>query len=194
MEMRGAAELRRSFEAEALPHLDRLWAAARRLVLQDADAEDLVQETLLRAYRTFRNFTPGTNSRAWLLTIPHSVFVNRRQRARLEPQARPPEELEAEAIRFLVAEDWEVPLIEAASAEAWGLGRTAAAALRSLPETQRAAVLLVDVEGFTYEEAARALDCPIGTVRSRLARARRRLAADLAAYARTLGLSARTGE
>src|SRR5687768_5920470 len=186
MESQESSDRRRAFEAEALPHLGRLWAAARRLARQDADAEDLVQETYLRAYRTFGNFAPGTNSRAWLLTILYSVFVNRYHRQRLEPESRPIEELEARAVRTLLAEDWERPLLEAAAADAWGLGKTVAAALQGLPEVYRAAVLLVDVEELSYEEAAAALGWPLGTVKSRLARARRLLAAALADYARAL--------
>ena len=83
-------ESRRSaFEAEALPHLRSLWAAARRLLRGDDHAEDLVQETYLRAYRTFDNFEPGTNCRSWLFTILYSVFINRYHRQRRAPESRP---------------------------------------------------------------------------------------------------------
>jgi RNA polymerase sigma-70 factor, ECF subfamily len=183
---------RRAFEVEALPHLRSLWAAARRLAHRDADAEDLVQETYLRAYRTFDNFRPGTNGRAWLLTILYSVFINRYHRERRRPESRPLEELESRPLNELAGEDWEAPLLAAASAGAWGMSGTVEMALRKLPAAYRHTVLAVDVEGLTYDEAATALSCPIGTVRSRLARARRLLAAELADYAQGLGHTTRS--
>jgi RNA polymerase sigma-70 factor (ECF subfamily) len=171
---------RRAFEEEALPYLSRIWAAARRLLGSgaSADAEDLVQETFLRAYRTFDNFQRGTNARAWLLTILYSVHVNRRRRR--EPQAWADDALEERAARTAVGGNGPAPA-------ATPPGERADAALRRLPEPFRAAVLAVDIDGLTYEEAAAALDCPVGTVRSRLARARRRLATELADRARELG-------
>jgi RNA polymerase sigma-70 factor, ECF subfamily len=181
------SDRRRAFEAEALPHAHRLYAAARRLAGAGIDAEDLVQETFLRAYRTYDNFTPGTNCRAWLLTILHSIYVNRVRRMRHEPQAQPVESLELHAQRALRDEDWEVPLLAAAAAGKWGASPTVREALRRLPEEYRTTLVLVDVEELTYEEAAAALDCPVGTVRSRLSRARRQLALALADYARELG-------
>jgi RNA polymerase sigma-70 factor (ECF subfamily) len=183
------SERRRAFEAEALPHLPRVYAAARRFGRAGTEAEDLVQETFLRAYRTFDNFERGTNARAWLLTILHSIAANRRRRH--SPEAWPDDELERRAAASAEV-DWEAPQLAAATAGKWGAGETVGSALDRLPEGFRAAVLLVDLEGLTYEEAATALDCPIGTVRSRLARARRRLAAELADYARKLGLLRRT--
>jgi len=187
------AERRRAFEAEALPHLPRVWAAARRLLRSGvaADAEDLVQETYLRAYRTFDNFERGTNARAWLLTILYSIDANRRRRSHREPEAWPDDELEARAARTGSGTDWQAAPLAAATAGEWGAGETVGAALGRLPEPFRLAVLAVDLEGLTYEEAAAALDCPVGTVRSRLSRARRRLAAELAAHARRLGLGGR---
>ena len=186
----GQAGRRSAFEAEALPHLDSVWAAARRLARRkDADAEDLVQETYLRAYRTFDNFRPGTNGRSWLLTILYSVFINRYHRERRAPESRTLEDLESRPLWARDGEDWEAPFLAAAARGAWGVSDTVAAALEELPELYRQAVLAVDLEGLTYEEAATALSCPIGTIRSRLARARRLLAAELAEYARGLGLT-----
>lgn len=184
--------LRAAFESEALPHLPRLLAAARRLAPSVADAEDLVQETVLRAYRTYRNFRRGTNSRAWLLTILHSVFLNRLRRSRLEPVAEPTEQLESHAVRAIVDRDWEATILASATAGESGAGESVEAALRRLPADYRAVVLLVDLEGFTYEEAASALSAPVGTIRSRLSRARRLLAGELADYAREMGYSRRT--
>jgi RNA polymerase sigma-70 factor (ECF subfamily) len=181
------SERRQAFEAEAMPHLGRLYAAARRLARPGADAEDLVQETFLRAYRTYDNFERGTDCRAWLLTILYSVYSNRWRRLRREPEARPDDELERAADRDRPSGEWEEPLLAAIAAGTWGTGAVVESALRSLSEEHRRAVLLVDVEELTYEEAATALECPIGTVRSRLSRARRRLASRLAGYARELG-------
>jgi RNA polymerase sigma-70 factor (ECF subfamily) len=184
------AEQQERFEREALPFLDQLYAAAMRMTRNPADAEDLVQETFLRAYRTFDNFEPGTNCRSWLLTILYSVFINRYHRKRRAPEPRPLEELEQRPLWARDGQDWEAPFLAAAARGAWGVSGTVEAALRKLPEVYRHAVLAVDVEGLTYEEAATALSCPIGTVRSRLARARRLLAVELAEYARDLGLTA----
>ncbi len=188
-----SGETRAAFEAEALPHLNRVWAAARRFAGRDGDAEDLVQETFLRAYKSFGSFERGTNCRAWLLTILYSVFVNRYRRARREPESRDPGALETLAERNLVPTDWERPLLDAASAGRWGTGETVQAALAELPAEFREAVLLVDVEELTYEEAATAIECPVGTVRSRLFRARRLLARALGDYARDLGYSDESG-
>ncbi|MEO7794501.1 MAG: sigma-70 family RNA polymerase sigma factor [Thermoanaerobaculia bacterium] len=179
---------RAAFEAETLPHLARVYSAARRFDFGAAD--DLVQETFLRAYRTFDNFRPGTNSLAWLLTILYSVFVNRYRREKRQPESWTEEDLESNVARRKANDDWEAPLLEAAESSQWGTGKTVTGALEKLPVDYRSAVLLVDVEGLTYEEAAGALECPVGTVRSRLFRARRKLAAELTAYASGLGFGA----
>ncbi len=185
------AALRAAFEAEALPHLDRLHRAARRLLRHPQDAADLVQETCLRAYRTFSGFTPGTNCRAWLFTILYSMFINlyhKRQRAPAEASLV---ELERRFEKALTAADWEMPLAAFDQRGAWGTGREVDAALAALPAEFRAAIVLVDLEEMSYEEAAAAMDCPLGTVRSRLARGRRLLAAQLREYAVRLGYSGR---
>lgn len=181
---------RSAFESETLPHLRRVYAAARRLA-GAALAEDLTQETYLRAYRTFDNYTLGTNALAWLLTILHSIHVNRRRRQWREPEAQEPEVLEEVAMRSMADVDWEAAQLERATAGRWGAGEVVNGALDRLPAAFREVVILVDLEELTYEEAAAALGCPVGTIRSRLARARRRLAAELADYAREQGLSVR---
>jgi RNA polymerase sigma-70 factor (ECF subfamily) len=178
---------RTAFEAETLPHLGRLFAAARRLAYPGIDAEDLVQETCLRAYRTFDNYVPGTNARAWLLTILYSVFSNRYRRKRREPETLTDDELERHAERERGGEDWEKPLLDAAAAGSWGTGPVVGKALRCLPDDFREVVLLIDLEELTYAEAADALGCPVGTVRSRLHRGRRLLARELGAYAARQG-------
>lgn len=174
----GWVRRRARFEATALPHLGTVHAAARRFAYRSAiDAEDLVQETFLRAYRTFDGFVPGTNARAWLLTILYSVFVNRYRRARREPESMATEDIERRFERLAsasgAAEERErIARLDGASPEL-------RSALARLPEALRSVLLLVDVEDLTYEEAALAIGCPVGTIRSRLSRARRQLYVEL---------------
>lgn len=170
---------RKEFEAAAIPFLTATYNFGLRLTRRPEDARDLVQETYLRAYRTFGNFQQGTNCRAWLFTILYSVFVNRYRKERREPKSVSVEELEERFHQVLTADEpagtasWTDPEIESALAD--------------LPETFRSAVLLVDVEDLTYEEAAAAMDCPVGTLRSRLFRGRKLLYTALQAEARRLG-------
>jgi RNA polymerase sigma-70 factor (ECF subfamily) len=169
------------FEATALPFTKALYNTALRLTGASADASDLVQETFLRAYRTFENFSLGTNCKAWLLTILYSVHINQRRRAQHAAISLPPEELEARFDEDAVSRDEHLPEID----DRWGpeIDR----ALLDLAEPLRAAILLVDIEQLPYEDAARALGWPVGTLRSRLFRARRRLFATLQEYARATG-------
>ncbi len=158
---------RERFTSVALPYMRAVYGAARRMSARPDVAEDVTQETYLRAFRTFDSFTPGTNCKAWLLTIMRSVLVNRHHHARRRPEtpiesiadtgdfARPDPALAA------IVDHVPTPEVEAA--------------LGGLPDVFREAVVLVDLEELTYEEAARVLDCPIGTLRSRLFRARRLL-------------------
>jgi len=181
---------RKRFEEEALPHLKAVYNHAWRLARREDDARDLAQETFLRAYRAFDTYTPGTHARAWLLKVLYSVFVNRYRRDRRAPAEVSIDEMEARYPRHFAAPEkdadpwrpssWAAPEVEAALAE--------------LPEAFRQAVLLVDVEELTYEEASAALDCPVGTVRSRLFRARRILGVVLEDYARGRGHGARKTE
>ena len=175
---------RARFEAEVLVHLRAAYNAAYRLTRNPDDSRDLSQEALLRAYRTFDNYAEGTNARAWLLTIVYSVFVNTYHRSRRAPEHVSIDDLEASYAREPVAPEpapvdpfigpWSEPEV--------------AAAVSELPVLFRATVLLVDVDGLSYEEAATALECAVGTVRSRLFRGRRVLAAALGAFARRRGL------
>lgn len=176
----GAAE---RFAAEALPHLDRLYRVARRLQRREEDSADLVQETFLRAFRTFSSYQAGTDSRAWLFTILYSIFANRVRARQRRPGELSIDEMEERFERELADPDWDDPLARL-EAGRHGAGEAVDAALEQLPPAYRVAVVFVDLEGLSYEEAAAALDCPIGTVRSRLARGRRLLAGALAEYAR----------
>ena len=169
--------LRARFEAEALPFMAVVYRVARRLARGEEEAKDLVQEAYLRAYRTFAGFTPGTNCRAWLLTILYSVFINRYRKARRQPEFVPVDESQ------LVGDSGLTPTLDTSVFEKGAVDE----ALAELPEVFRAAVLLVDVEELSYEEAAAALDCPVGTLRSRLFRARRLLFGSLQDHARKTG-------
>src|SRR5213594_3661314 len=178
------------FEATALPLTTALFNTALRLTGASADASDLVQETFLRAYRTFENFSLGTNCKAWLLTILYSVHINQRKRAQHAAISLPLEALEA--LEGLLDEDaagGDERLLELD--ERWG--PEVDRALRELAEPLRAAILLVDIEQLPYEEAAVALGWPVGTLRSRLFRARKRLFATLEGYARTTGYLRKPG-
>lgn len=178
---------RAEFEATALPCMTALYGTANRLTRGSDDAEDLVQETYLRAYRTFDNFTPGTNCKAWLLTIMYSVFINQYHKTRRQPPTVAIDDLEGRFQRYLESPD--DPGEGAATVDVRGMRMNPEVeqALRQLPEEFRAPVLFVDVEGLSYDEAAKVIQCPVGTVRSRLYRARRLLFAALQDYAAAMG-------
>ena len=153
----------------ALVHLDALYHLALRLTRNRAEAEDVVQEAFLRAFRSFDRFNPGTNCRAWLFTILRNVFLNR-----VRSQGR--EVLEAEVgglDRVEMATDTRVERNPEEQFLQTMLHGDVDRALTTLPLAFREAVLLVDIEGLTYREVADVLDCPIGTVMSRLSGAGR---------------------
>jgi RNA polymerase sigma-70 factor (ECF subfamily) len=180
-------ERRQRFESTALPLMQRLYNTALHLTGDADDAADVLQDTYFRAFRTFDNFRPGTNAKAWLFTILYSVFFNRRRKRQREVGPLPPDELEQRFQLYV-----EQPSHNGVGqTEAWGASwpREVQRALSALPEVFRAAVLLVDVEELSYEEAATALDCPVGTVQSRVFRARRMLHSALAEYARREGFA-----
>ena len=181
-----AAGRRARFEATALPYIGSAYRVALRLTQRPEDASDLVQETYLRAFRTFDNFREGTNCRAWLFTILYSIFANRYRKERREPKLSSVEELEASFDGAVRGEIPGGPVTEPVPLDAW-TDSEVETALSELPEVFRATVLLVDVEDLTYEEAAAALDCAVGTVRSRLSRARKQLYVALQETARRRG-------
>jgi RNA polymerase sigma-70 factor (ECF subfamily) len=171
-----------AFEQLVTPLLPALARAARRLARPPQDAADLVQETLLRAYRTFENFQAGTNAKAWLFTILYSIAANVADKERRHPTVH----LDNIEERFARAIDGRQDTEQALLAQ---LDRTRVdAAVSQLPADFRDAVLLVDLEELTYEEAAAVLKCPIGTVRSRLFRGRKLLFLALRDYALSAGL------
>jgi RNA polymerase sigma-70 factor (ECF subfamily) len=176
-----SGDRRAEFEQTALPHMRALYGMAHRLTQRREDASDLVQETFLRAYRTFDGFVAGTNAKAWLFTILYSVFANRYRKERRTPPEVPLHELEErlgsdDGGGGSPFTDGEPPAEEVERA------------LGELPESFRTAVMLVDVEELSYTEAAAALGCPVGTLRSRLFRGRRLLYGFLQEYARRSGL------
>ena len=183
---------RAEFESTTLPFMNGLHHTALRLTHGSDDAGDLVQETYLRAYRTYENFAPGTNCRGWLLTILYSVIYNEYHKARRQPTAVSIDDLEARFQRYLESPDdagEAAATLPVAGASGVRMNPEVALALSRLPEEFRAAVLFVDVEGLSYDEAATVLRCPVGTVRSRLYRGRRLLFASLQQYAATLGFA-----
>lgn len=171
-----AHRLREEFDRTALTHLAELLRAAIRLCGSRDAADDLVQETYLQAWRSFGRFEPGTNCRAWLYKI--LLFSHARQQRR---QTRRPllVDMDAAAETALTVDAPTPDTLTATSV------RTA---FESLPEAYRIAVMLVDVEGLTYREAADALSVPIGTVMSRLSRGRRLLRVELATHADAFGI------
>ena len=171
-----------TFAEEALASMDGLYGMALRLTANPADAEDLVQDTYVKAFRSADQFAPGTNLKAWLFTILHNTFLNRRRRAVREPILVEPEEIERVAGES--SQGFETPeqLLLRQTLDA-----DLQAALDSLPEAFRQAVWLRDVEEFSYSEIAAMLGIPIGTVMSRISRGRRMLYARLTQGARRDG-------
>jgi RNA polymerase sigma-70 factor (ECF subfamily) len=178
---------RAEFEATALPYMGALYNTARRLTHGSDDAGDLVQETFLRAYRTFDSFTPGTNCRGWLLTIMYSVFINQYHKTRRQLPTVSIDDLQERFQRYLESPDDAGEAAATVEVRGFRMNPEVDVALQQLPEEFRAPVLFVDVEGLSYDEAAAVLRCPVGTIRSRLYRGRRLLFAALKDYAATLG-------
>lgn len=166
------ATRRAEFETVCLPFMRQLYGTAVRMTGRPEDSSDLVQETYLRAYRGFDRFRPGTNAKAWLYAILHSAIVSRYHKDRRTPESVSLDDVDE---RFLAAPPGAKLGVPGAVSS-----QDLEEAVRALPEAFRAALVLIDIEGLTYEEAAAALACPVGTVRSRLSRARQSLFLSLA--------------
>ena len=185
----GERDLRELFEEQAIPFMDQLYGAAMRMTRNPSDAADLVQETFVKAFAAFGQFTQGTNLKAWLYRILTNTFINSYRKNQRNPYQGSIDELE----------DWQFGGAVSAtsstsrSAEAEAIDRmpdsTVKDALQSIPEDFRLAVYLADVEGFSYQEIADIMKTPVGTVMSRLHRGRRMLRERLAGYARGRGMA-----
>lgn len=183
-----AEQLQARFAEEALPMLDQLYGAAMKMTRKPQDAQDLVQETYLKAFAAFSSFQAGTNLKAWLYRIMTNTYINTYRKKQREPYLGVVEELE----------DWQLGGAESTtamasrSAEAEAIDRTpdsiVTQALNDLSEDFRMAVYLADVEGFSYQEIADIQEVPIGTVMSRLYRGRAKLRQTLGEYAREQGV------
>lgn len=181
--------LKAAFEQAALPHLSHLYTAAYYLIKDPTEAEDLVQETYLRALRFFHKFQPGTNCRAWLLSILRNVFINRYREKQREPDFVDWEKIDR-AYESMVARHEEAEMNNPESLFFSRLmDHEVEQALSEIPEEFRAAIILVDIEELSYDEAANVMECPVGTVRSRLSRGRRMLQVLLREYARKRGVT-----
>ena len=187
-EDREAKQMREAFEALALEHFDALYNTAVRLTRNPSEAQDLVQETFLKAFRFYHRFEPGTNMKAWLFTILRNTYINVYRKASRQQQvdfdqvapfyADPSDSAEPapqadrggmeEMLRHLVQDDVK-------------------RALEALPDEYRTVVLLADLEDFAYKEIAEIVGCPVGTVMSRLFRGRRLLRKSLAEFAKASG-------
>lgn len=179
---RSPDERRAGFEEEALVHLDALYRVALRLTGNASDAEDLVQETMLRAYRSWERYTRGTNAKGWLLTILRHLFINEYRR-----KSRHPETVDVDTIEpFALFQEVQEEDPQGAFFDRI-VDDEVLRAVDQLPEAFREAVQLSDVEGLSYEEVAKVLDVPVGTVKSRLYRGRRLLQAKLYEYAVSMG-------
>ncbi|OFB37665.1 RNA polymerase subunit sigma [Mycolicibacterium sp. (ex Dasyatis americana)] len=163
------------FERDALPLVDQLYAAARRYTRNAADAEDLVQETMTKAYSSFHTYRDGTNIRAWLFRILTNTWINSYRTAQRRPQEVFADEL-TDAQLADVAQRFPLGVVSAELAALESMGDDdVRQAMRALPESQGVVVYYADVAGFRYKEIAEILQIPVGTVMSRLHRGRRAL-------------------
>lgn len=184
-----SAEARSEFEKQVLPWMKDVYRFALSLTRESAEAEDLVQETYLRAFRSWQTFQPGSDARRWLFTICRNAFLRQRERQRREVLE---EEGDADgsasfALHARMQSDGSDRILARID-----LAPALDKALAELPEPFKSTVLLVDVEDQSYEEASEILGVPIGTVRSRLFRGRRQLQEKLMDYARDAGFAGAT--
>lgn len=173
------------FDGEFMPHIDSMYNFAYRLTFDEDDAKDLVQDTYLKAYRFINSFEQGTNAKAWLFRILKNSFINEYRKKSKQPTKVDYQEVET----YYNSDDVDYQSTTDLRAESVKdmLGDEISNALNSLAVDFRTVIILSDLEGFTYEEMAKILDIPIGTVRSRLHRARNLLKDKLRGYAQNMG-------
>jgi RNA polymerase sigma-70 factor (ECF subfamily) len=173
------------FNAEFMPHIDSLYNFAYKLTLDEDDSNDLVQETFLKAFRFIESFERGTNAKAWLFRILKNSFINNYRKKSKQPSKVDYQEVEnfynSDKVNTSITTDLRVDTVKD------HMGDEIANALNSLDVDFRTVIILCDLEGFKYDEMAEILDIPVGTVRSRLHRARNLLKEKLAEYASQMG-------
>lgn len=174
------------FNTEFMPHIDSMYNFAYRLTNDEDDANDLVQDTYLKAFRFINSFQKGTNAKAWLFRILKNSFINDYRKKSKEPAKVDYQEVEtiynsADEPQYNGTVDLRTEMVQDL------IGDEVTRALNGLPVDFRTVIILCDIEGFTYEEMAKILDIPIGTVRSRLHRARNLLKEKLRSYATNMG-------
>lgn len=177
----------RVFDQEFLPHIDSMYNFAYRLTFDDDDAKDLVQDTYLKSFRFIESFEQGTNAKAWLFRILKNSFINDFRKKSKQPAKVDYQEVESyynsDDVDRSITSDLRVEAVQDM------LGDEISNALNALDVDFRTVIILCDLEGFKYDEMAKILDIPIGTVRSRLHRARNLLKEKLSKYAREMGYS-----
>jgi RNA polymerase sigma factor (sigma-70 family) len=176
----------RIFDKEFMPHIDSMYNFAFRLTNDEDDANDLLQDTYMKAFRFINSFQEGTNAKAWLFRILKNSFINDYRKKSKEPSKVDYQEVETvynstEDAEYESTSDLRIEAVQDM------IGDEVATALNGLPVDFRTVIILCDIEGFTYEEMAKILDIPIGTVRSRLHRARNLLKEKLRSYAKSMG-------
>ncbi|MFC5626019.1 sigma-70 family RNA polymerase sigma factor [Algoriphagus winogradskyi] len=173
------------FDGEFMPHIDSMYNFGYRLTFDEDDAKDLVQDTYLKAYRFINSFEQGTNAKAWLFRILKNSFINEYRKKSKQPTKVDYQEVEtyynSDDVHYQSTSDLRAESVKDM------LGDEISNALNSLAVDFRTVIILCDLEGFTYEEMAKILDIPIGTVRSRLHRARNLLKEKLQGYAHNMG-------
>ncbi len=175
----------RIFEAEFLPHIDAMYNFAYRITYDEDSAKDLLQDTYYKAYKFIESFQVGTNAKAWLFRILKNSFINEFRKKNKEPAKVDYQDVEtyynSDDVNEVITSDLRVEVLQDM------IGDEVSNALNALAVDFRIVIILCDLEGFTYEEMSKILDIPIGTVRSRLHRARNLLREKLQTYAKSMG-------
>jgi len=175
------------FDSQTMPYVDSLYNTAYRMTGNSQDAEDLVQETFFKAYKYYDKFQEGTNLKAWLFKILKNTFINNYRKKKLEPKSVEFSDIEDSFEKIVRHDPDEQPLDPESQYLANVMDEGVKKALEALPHDYRMVVILADLEDFSYKEIAEILECPVGTVMSRLYRGRKLLEKALMRYAKTHG-------